>query len=62
MSLTEHLKEAVNEAVGATFAAEVHEIVAKETRLAFREHEKAFTAIIQNAVKQAFSEMLVEEK
>jgi hypothetical protein len=58
MNLTEHLKEAVNEAVGATFATEVHEIVAKETRLAFREHETEFTAIIQSAVKQAFSEML----
>jgi hypothetical protein len=44
--------------VSAMLTERLKEIVAEETRLAFREHETELTAIIQGAVKQAFADML----
>jgi hypothetical protein len=60
MSLAEHLKAAVQTAVNETFADEVQEIVARETRRAFREHESQFTSIVRTAVAEAIAAMLTE--
>ena len=54
------LKEAVRNAVGATIAVEVQEIVAKETRRSLREHEEQFTTLIRAAVASAIAEMLTQ--
>ena len=58
MSLAEHLKHAVQEAVNDTFADEMREIVAKEVRRAFREHESQFAAIVRTTVAEAIAEMV----
>lgn len=62
MTLAERLKEAVQTAVNETLASEVQEIVAKEFRRAFREHESQFASIIRGAVAQAITEMLKAEQ
>jgi hypothetical protein len=61
MDLGEHLKIAVRAALNETFALEIQEIVANETRIIFRENEAQFNHIIRSAVKEAFDEMLKEE-
>lgn len=58
MSLADHLKEAVQSAVNETLADEMREIVAKEVRRAFREHESQFATIVQTTVAQAMAETL----
>jgi hypothetical protein len=52
------LKDAVKDAVGATIAVEVQEIVAKETRRALREHEEQLTTLVRHAVASAIGELL----
>jgi hypothetical protein len=51
--LAEQLKTAVQTAVNDTLSSEVQEIVIKEFRQAFREHEGEFASIIRGAVAQA---------
>lgn len=58
MALENILKDAVKDAVGATIAAEVQEIVAKETRRALRAHEDELTAMVRSVVGAAIAEML----
>lgn len=60
MPLATILKEAVQNAIGATLAAEVQEIVAKETRRSLREHEEQLTTLIRAAVASAITEMLTQ--
>ena len=60
MPLATLLKEAVQNAVGATIAVEIQEIVAKETRRSLREHEEELTALIRAAVASAITEMLMQ--
>jgi hypothetical protein len=61
MRLADHLKKAVQSAVNETFADEVREIVAKEVRRAFREHESQFASIVQRTVAQAITDMLTDD-
>ena len=49
---------AVKDAVGATIAVEVQEIVAKETRRALRAHEDDLTQMVRSVVGAAIAEML----
>ena len=58
MALETILKDAVANAMGATIAQEVQEIVAKETRRALREHEDELTTLVKTAVGAAIAEML----
>ena len=58
MPLATLLKEAVQNAVGATIAAEVQEIVAKETRRALRNHEDKLTTLVRATVSDAIAELL----
>ena len=58
MPLASILKEAVQNAISATIAVEVQEIVAKETRRALREYEEQLTMLIRAAVTSAIAEML----
>lgn len=58
MPLESILKDAVKDAISATIAEEIHEIVAKETRRALRDHEDQLTGLVQGAVKDAIAEML----
>jgi hypothetical protein len=60
LTLAEHLSIAVRTAINETFAAEVQEIVAKETRVMFRNNHERFEVIIRNAVQLAMSEILSE--
>jgi hypothetical protein len=62
MSLADHLKGAIQSALDETLSDEVGEIVAKEVRRAFREHEDEFSSIIRISVAQAIAEMLKEER
>ena len=59
-TLSEVLTTAVHDAFGQTLAAEVQEIVARETRTLFRQHESAFAAIVKTAVDRAFADLLKE--
>ena len=58
MALESILKDAVANAMGATIAEEVQEIVAKETRRALREREDELTRLVRTAVGAAIAEML----
>ena len=58
MVLETVLKDAVANAMGATIAEEVQEIVAKETRRALRDHEDQLTTLVRAAVASAIAEML----
>ena len=58
MPLESILKDAVANAMGATIAEEVQEIVAKETRRALRDHEERLTTVVRAAVASAIAEML----
>jgi hypothetical protein len=58
VALENMLKDAVKDAIGATIAEEVHEIVAKETRRALRSHEDQLTTLVRAAVASAIAEML----
>ena len=58
MPLENILKDAVKDAVGATIAVEVQEIVAKETRRALRAHEDELTQMVRSVVGAAIAEML----
>jgi hypothetical protein len=62
MPLESLLKDAVANAMGATIAEEVQEIVAKETRRALREHEDQLTTLVRAAVASAIAEMLNGQK
>jgi hypothetical protein len=61
MTLAESLSVAVRTAINETFASEVQEIVAKETRIMFRNNHERFEVIIRNAVQLAMSEILSEK-
>lgn len=58
MALESILKDAVANAMGATIAEEVQEIVAKETRRALRDHEDELTTLVRAAVASAIGELL----
>ena len=58
MALENILKDAVKDAVGATIAEEVQEIVVKETRRALRTHEDQLATLVRAAVASAIAEML----
>lgn len=58
MALESILKDAVANAMGATIAEEVQEIVAKETRRALRDHEDKLTLLVRDAVGSAIGELL----
>lgn len=58
MALENILKDAVKDAVGATIAEEVQEIVVQETRRALRSHEDQLTTLVRAAVASAIAEML----
>jgi hypothetical protein len=50
------IKDAATEAIASTLAEEIQDIVAKETRRAFREHEDQITVIVREAVASALAE------
>ena len=58
MALESILKDAVANAMGATIAEEVQEIVAKETRRALRDHADELTTLVRAAVASAIGELL----
>ena len=60
-ALKDAIKEAASHAISATLALEVQELVAKETRRAFRERETQINAIVQAAVAEALAEIFNAE-
>lgn len=58
MPLTDRLRYAVEEAIGAALAKEVQEAVVKEVRRAFREREDRIAALVRAAVAAALEEAL----
>ena len=57
-NMTGYLTVAIVDAVDKAVIDEMQEIVASETRAAFREHGDAFTALIRKAVAEAVADIL----
>jgi hypothetical protein len=61
MPLSDVLKNAVRNGVVGALAAELQEIVVKETRRALRDHEDQLTVIVRAAIADAIAELLAPE-
>ena len=58
MTLPEIVKTAVHQSFGEALAAEIGDLVVKETRRALQERESDLTALVRDAVHEAVAELM----